>query len=222
MGPCLAKPAPELTPEDVVGVLQDRGWTAEIVKAADVADLVDVSPTGYLKCVDGRAVDHNNTAGPKMLGGVYAIAHNRGKKTTADLEAICAEVAKAGHVPSVHGDGDGNMLGCGYCKLWLTGKFADLDPVKGAPPTYSADEGAAAVKNAGGVAEMCKGKHAEKFVYINFVANKTVEPNGDNQKFVVDAWCAKKFKLDIPSYLVTAAATVERLGGPKIAKLVVP
>ena len=49
-----------------------------------------------------------------------------------------------------------------------------------------------------------------------------MEPNGDNQKFVVDAWCAKKFKLDIPPYLVTAAATVERLGGPKIAKLVVP
>jgi hypothetical protein len=172
MGPCLAKPAPELTPEDVVGVLQDRGWTAEIVKAADVADLVDVSPTGYLKCVDGRAVDHNNTAGPKMLGGVYAIAHNRGKKTTLDLEAICAEVAAAGHVPSVHGDGDGNMLGCGYCKLWLTGKFADLDPVKGAPPTYSADEGASAVKSGGGKVEMCKGKHAEKFVYINFVADK--------------------------------------------------
>lgn len=184
--------------------------------------MVPVESSGYLKCVDGRGVDHTNTRGPKMLGGVYAIAHNRGLKTTDDLQDICREVSKKGYVPSVHGDCDGNMLGCGYCKLWLTGKFADLDAVKGAPPTYSADDGAAAVKTATGQVEMCKGSHAEKFVYINFVEDQTIEPNGDDQKFVVDAWAANKFDLDIPSYLVTAAATVERLGGPKIAKLVVP
>mmetsp|Transcript_37197 Transcript_37197/g.83789 ORF Transcript_37197/g.83789 Transcript_37197/m.83789 type:complete len:213 (+) Transcript_37197:225-863(+) len=210
-----------LTPEDVVGVLQGRGWEATIVKQSECSDLVPVESSGYLKCVDGRGVDHTNTRGPKMLGGVYAIAHNRGLKTTDDLQDICREVSEKGYIPSVHGDGDGNMLGCGYCKLWLTGKFADLDPVKGAPPTYSADDGAAAVKAKGQV-EMCKGSHAEKFVYINFVEDQTIEPNHDDQKFVVDAWAAMKFDLDVPSYLVTAAATVERLGGPKIAKLVVP
>lgn len=217
-----AASAPPLTPQDVVGVLESRGWTAEIVKESDCPDLVPVSSSGYLKCVDGRGVDHPNTRGPKMLGGVYAIAHNRGKSTPADLADICVEVSKAGYVPSVHGDGDGNMWGCGYCKLWLKGKFADLDPVKGAAPKYTAEDGAAAVKGAGGQVEMCRGAHAEKFVYINFVPDQTIEPDHDDQKFVVDAWAAMKFDLDIPSYLVTAAATVERLGGPKIAKLVVP
>jgi hypothetical protein len=58
-----------------------------------------------------------------------------------------------------------------------------------------------------------RGSHAEKIVYINLVPDTTMEPNHDAQRFIVDAWCAGKFNLDVPKYLVTAAATVERLGG---------
>merc|ERR1712167_18858 len=39
---------------------------------------------------------------------------------------------------------------------------------------------------------------------------------------IVDAWAASKFNLDVPKYCVTAAATVEMLGGPKEAILIVP
>jgi hypothetical protein len=78
------------------------------------------------------------------------------------------------------------------------------------------------VKEAGGVVEMHHGSHAEKIVYINLVPGKTMEPNHDDQRFIVDAWAAGKFNLDVPKYLVTAAATVERLGGPKKAVLIVP
>ena len=42
------------------------------------------------------------------------------------------------------------------------------------------------------------GAHAEKVVYINFVGDKTLEPDHDDQRFIVDAWAAAKFKLDIP------------------------
>jgi hypothetical protein len=38
----------------------------------------------------------------------------------------------------------------------------------------------------------------------------------------IDAWIGGKFNLDIPKFLVGAAATVEMLGGPKIAKIIVP
>ena len=110
------------------------------------------------------------------------------------------------------------MMGCGFCKLWLTGKFEDLGNVV---PEFDADAGAAAVKEAGGVIEMHHGSHAEKIVWINLVADKTLEPDHEDQRFIVDAWAAGKFKLDVPKYLVTAAATVERLGGPKIAKIII-
>ena len=39
---------------------------------------------------------------------------------------------------------------------------------------------------------------------------------------VFDGWAAGKFGLDVPKFLVAAAATVEMLGGPKKAKIIVP
>ena len=216
MGPCVSFPAPKedppLTPEDVVVVLQSRGWEATIVKAADSPiPLVDVDPNGILKCVDGRGSDNKAMAGPKMLGGVYGIANCRGIKTTAELGDICREVKAAGHVPSVHDDNSGlGFLGCGFCKLWVTDGFADAG-LGIEKPNFSAQEGADAVKAAGGVIEHHYGTHAEKVVYINFVEGKTLEPDHDDQRFIVDAWMAAKFNLDIPKYLVTAAVTVEIL-----------
>ena len=61
-------------------------------------------------------------------------------------------------------------------------------------------------------------------MYINFVGDKTLEPDHDDQRFIVDAWAAVKFDLDIPKFLVTAAATVEKLtkGALKDAILIVP
>jgi len=207
-----------MTPEEIVSALEGRGWKAEIVGAKDVPDMVDVSSDGILKCVDGRGSDNKHMKGPKMPGGIYAIADNRGVTTTEGLMQICKEVSEKGYKPSVHGDENSKMLGCGFCKLWLNGKFEDLGSKV---PTFDADTGAAAVKEAGGVIETHYGSHAEKLVYINLVPDKTLEPNHDDQRFVVDAWTAGKFDLDVPKYLVTAAATVERLGGPKVAKIIV-
>ena len=61
-------------------------------------------------------------------------------------------------------------------------------------------------------------------MYINSVGDKTLEPDHDDQRFIVDAWAAVKFDLDIPKFLVTAAATVEKLtkGQLKDAILIVP
>ena len=209
--------AAPLTPKDIVGVLEGRGWEATIVESIEVDGLVPVDPKGILKCVDGRGSDNTRMRGPKMLGGAYAIANNRGISTTAELKNICQEITDAGHVPSVHGDA-GGMMGCGFCKLWINGKFEGLGCT---PPDFTAEEGGEAVADAGGVVEMHYGSHTEKVVYINFVPDKTLEPNHDDQRFIVDAWAAGKFNLDIPKYLVTAAATVERLGGPKKAVLIV-
>lgn len=215
-------PEKVLTPQDIVGVLEGRGWEASIVMSDNVTGLVDVKPEGIMRCVDGRGSNNTTTGqqnnGPKMLGGVYGIANNRGITSLDQLKGICQEVKKAGHVPSVHGDA-GGMLGCGFCKLWIQGKFEDLGCTK---PDFDADQGGETVKKEGGVVEMMYGSHAEKIVYINFVPDKTFEPQHEDQRFIVDAWAAAKFNLDIPKYLVTAAATVERLGGPKKAVLIVP
>jgi hypothetical protein len=228
MGPCLSTPeapkvkkiAPKplryqqkrLSPEDVKGVLEGRGWDVSIVTEDKCpVPVVYVQPNGILKCVDGRGSDNKDRmAGPKMLGGVYGIALNRGIKTTKELEGICQEVAKAGHVPTVHGD-EGGILGCGFCKLWLNGKFADEGGVNAAAPEFTADEGAAAVKSAGGVVENHVAKHTEKYVILNFCPDKTFVPNGKDQRFIVDCWALGKFNLDITKYALTAAATVEKL-----------
>ena len=79
-------------------------------------------------------------------------------------------------------------------------------------------------EEAGGVIENHYGAHAEKVVYINFVDGKTLEPDHDDQRFIVDAWAAIKFNLEVPKYLVTAAVTVEKLakGQLKKAVLIVP
>ena len=57
---------------------------------------------------------------------------------------------------------------------------------------------------------------------INFVPDTTLEPNADDQRFVVDGWVAEKFGLDIATYLTLSATTVEKLGGPTVAKIIVP
>ena len=55
---------------------------------------------------------------------------------------------------------------------------------------------------------------------INLVEGTTYEPQTD-QSFVVDAWITSTFKLDVGGYLVRAAETVEKLNGPKVAKIIV-
>ena len=111
------------------------------------------------------------------------------------------------------------MLGCGFFKLWITGRFDDMGYPR---PEFDADQGAKAVKDAGGVIEMHHGKHTEKVVYINLCPDSTIEPDENEQRFVVDAWIGDKFNLDIPKFLIGAAATVEMLGGPKVARIIVP
>jgi len=221
-GPLKAKlivPTPALTAEDVVGVLQGRGWEAEIVKESTVSNLIPVAPEGLMKCVDGRPSDNSAMNGPKTLGGVYAIATNRGVTDIDGLKKIVEEVKQAGHVPSMHGDDHAHPapMGCGFFKLWSLGK---LDGI--APPEFNSEEGQAAVLEAGGVYEELKGAHEEKVVYINFVPDTTIAPKGDDQAFVVDAWITGTFDLDVPKYLIAAASTVEQLKGPLKAKLIVP
>ena len=87
-------------------------------------------------------------------------------------------------------------------------------------PEFDADQGAEAVKSMGGIIEMLHGSHQEQVVWINLVENMTMEPDGNDQRFVVDGWVAGKFGLDIPKFLLACAATVEMLGGPKKAKII--
>jgi len=221
-GPLKAKlitPSPALTAEDVVGVLQGRGWEAEIVKESTVSQLIPVAPEGLMKCVAGRPSDNSAMNGPKTLGGLYAIATNRGVTTIDGLKTLVEEVKTNGHIPSVHGDNhaDPRPMGCGFFKLWSEGKLDGIPP-----PEFDSLEGQAAVLEAGGVYEELTGKHEEKVVYINFVPDTTIAPKGDDQAFVVDAWITGKFNLDVPKYLIAAASTVEQLKGPLKAKLIVP
>lgn len=207
-----------MTPEDIKNALTSRGWQATIVSATQVDDLVDVTPEGLMKCVDGRMSDHPAMNGPKTLGGIYAIASLRGVQTLADLGDVVREVAASGHTPSVHGDdhADPPPMGCGYFKLWVTGQLDGLEP-----PAFSAAEGRAAVLGAGGVYEELAGDHAESEVVINLVPGKTLEPKED-QRFVVDGWVTQTFNLNVGQYLTLAAQTVELLNGPRVARIVVP
>ena len=207
-----------MTPEDFKTALISRGWEATITTADQVDDLVDVTPEGIMKCVDGRLSDHPAMNGPKSLGGVYAIATLRGVRDLAGLGDIVREVIDAGHTPSVHGDdhADPPPMGCGYFKLWVTGRLDGLEP-----PEYDAREGRAAVIGAGGVYEELAGGHAETEVVINLVPGKTLAPQ-DDQRFVVDGWVAGTFDLDVPRYLTLAAQTVELLNGPLVARIIVP
>lgn len=204
--------------EQIVEALQGRGWEAAIQSQSEVDDLVKVDASGLMKCVDGRLSDHSAMNGPKTLGGVYAIASLRGASTVEALAKIVQEVKDAGHMPSVHGDdhADPPPMGCGYFKLWSTGKLDGLEP-----PKYSSEEGKAAVLEAGGVYEQLTGAHSESEVVINLVPDTTLEPKKD-QRFVVDGWIAGKFDLDVPTYLTLAAQTVELLKGPKKARIIVP
>ena len=61
---------------------------------------------------------------------------------------------------------------------------------------------------------------AESCVIVNLVKDTTYEPQTD-QSFVADAWITGVFNLDVPAYLTRAAETVEKLNGPKVAKIIV-
>ena len=207
-----------MTPQDIQAALESRGWQASVVPESTFDDLVDVTPEGLLKCVDGRLSDHPAMNGPKALGGLYAIASLRGVQDLVGLGNIVREIKDKGFTPSVHGDdhADPSPMGCGYFKLWVTGQLTGLQP-----PEYSAIEGRAAVLGAGGVYEELEGAHAESEVVINLIPNKTLEPK-TNQRFVVDGWLAGVFDLNVGQYLTLAAETVEKLNGPKVARIVIP
>ncbi len=206
-----------MTPAQIVEILEGRGWTAEIVKKADVADLVEVNDEGLFKCVDGRCSDHSGMQGPKVLGGVYGVAATRGVLDLEGLSGIVGEVSQAGYVPSVHGDefADPAPMGCGFFKLWSQGELPGLEP-----PSYDSVNGKAQVVGAGGVYETLEGSHSESKVMINLVSKTTLVPKED-QRFVVDAWITAEFNLDVPTYLTLAVETVERLNGPLVAQVIV-
>lgn len=206
-----------MTPEQIVEVLESRGWTAEVINKDEVADLCDVNSEGLFKCVDGRLSDHDGMKGPKVLGGVYGIAATRGVMDLDGLSSVVKEVAEAGYVPSVHGDDHAHpaSMGCGFFKLWSLGQLPGLDA-----PDYDSEQGQSQVLDAGGVYETLEGSHSESKVMINLVANTTLEPKKD-QQFVVDAWITSVFDLDVPTYLTLAVETVERLNGPRAAQLIV-
>lgn len=193
-------------------------WKAEIVTPADIGGVVNVNPGGLFKCVDGRTSTHHGMRGPKTLGGVYAIAATRGTVDTQSLRDITQEVRAAGYVPSVHGDDSAGAMGCGFFKLWSKGKLSGLPT-----PTYNADDGRDAVCDCCGVYEVLHGKHEEDFVAINFVPKTTLEPKvAPDMRFVLDAWVAPEFHLDMVQYLTLAAQTVELLRPDAMhAKLVV-
>ena len=203
-----------MDPEALKSVLEARGWQASIDEDPD--GIVKVNRKGLFKCVDGRESDQiGRMRGPKALGGVYAIASLRGKRNLAGLKRIVAEVKKAGYVPSVHGDGHG-PIGCGYFKLWKTGQLPGV-----CPPNYDGPQGRVTTLDAGGRYEWLKGDHQECFTIINLRPKTTFEPDPKNQRFVLDAWIADEFKLDLVRYLTLAAETVERLRpAAMVAKIV--
>jgi len=198
-----------MTPEQIAQALKNRdwGWSPSIVSEHEVDDLIDVELGDLMKCVDGRPSDNVGMAGPKTLGGVYAIASLRGVTTLDGLKEVVQEVLDAGYTPSIHGDdhADPSPMGCGYFKLWSTGKLTGLDK-----PGFDANAGAQAVLSVGGAYERLEGSHAEKEVVINLVPGKTLAPSHP-QRFVVDAWVAGEFELDAGKYLTLAAQTVELL-----------
>lgn len=205
--------------KSIVAALEGAGWEARITNRNDVPDLVDVNSQGMMKCVDGRLSDRpEGMRGPKTLGGVYAIATARGVRDLKGLKEIVQEVAAAGYVPSVHGDDHAEPapMGCGFFKLWATGQLEGLQP-----PEFDAEQGQAAVIEAGGVYEQLQGSHAESVVMINLVDRTTLEPK-EQQRFVVDAWVLDQFGIDAGSYLMRAAETVQKLKGPLKAQVIVP
>lgn len=221
----------KMTAVDIIRViLESRGWQVQVVSQADVkGELVRVKRGGLLKCVDGRASDQAGASmhGPKMLGGVYAIASMRNVTSAAGLAKICDEVRSHNYVPSVHGDGGGTThcgheipqsMGCGYFKLWKKGNLQGLDT-----PDFTSDEGRDAVRAVRGRYELLEGKHFESQVVINLVENMTLVPNPNDQRFIVDGWVVGKFKLDVPTYVTLAASTVEQLSGTcRSARIIVP
>ncbi len=193
-----------MTPEQLKEALENRGWKARI-ETTPPKDIVKVAKSGLFKCVDGRQSEMaKKQNGPKALGGIYAIACLRNKRTTKALAAIVDEVRKSGHVPSVHGDSHGPN-GCGFFKLWKTGQLPGCTP-----PSYDGMTGRQTVLDSGGEYEWLEGSHEESHTIINLRANTTFEP-AKKQRFVLDAWIAEKFKLPIGEYATLAAATVEKL-----------
>jgi hypothetical protein len=209
-----------MKPHQIKKALEDRGWHAKILGQGQLglAPLKAEPNTGGLfKCVDGRKSDKNGMHGPKTLGGVYALVAARGQLDKASLEQAAQDVVNAGYVPCVHGDnGDAGINGCGFFKLWSKGRLEALPK-----PEYDACEGRDVVRGAGGDYETLDGAHSESCVIINLVPDTTYAPQ-DDQSFVVDAWITAMFDLDPGAYLTRAAETVEKLNGPRVAKIIVP
>eukprot|EP00586_Coscinodiscus_wailesii_P013263 CAMPEP_0172505546 /NCGR_PEP_ID=MMETSP1066-20121228/187242_1 /TAXON_ID=671091 /ORGANISM="Coscinodiscus wailesii, Strain CCMP2513" /LENGTH=206 /DNA_ID=CAMNT_0013282189 /DNA_START=123 /DNA_END=740 /DNA_ORIENTATION=+ len=196
--------------KDIITLLRGRGWTASSITETQFTSpaLIRTSPQGLLKSSDVRRGRSHNDDGPKIPGGVYAIATNRGVTTTDGLKAIVREVANAGHVPSVPARGGS------FFKLWSEAKMPAGGMAK-KPPEFNAAEGEAAVLAAGGVVVEERRWEEETVVYFNLVPDTTISPEkGGDGVLVVDVWIANKFKMNEATYLETAARFVEyHVGG---------
>lgn len=176
--------------------------------------LVAVEPGGLGPCGDGRkAKDGRPLTGPKILGGVLGVAALGSGKSAGEtigeteIRAACRKIKEAGFTPSIHGDTDHGVKGCGFGRLWSEGSLDGLPQLD-----MSLERVREIVLKEGGVYVELADGHKEQFTVVNHVANMTLEPDGGY--FIVDAWAAELFGIDRERMLANAVEVVKKLHGP--------
>lgn len=205
------------------GMYQDllaQGWE---VRAGDKHALKDVKADGAIHCVDGREyIDEaqpNIMRGPKVQGGVLGVAALLIKSGSAEgIKNAVQKVQAAGYIAAVHGDEHNSHAdhghpaqpanGCGFALKWYAGALATLKSTK---LEISPEAAKKIVMDSGGQFVILPGDHTEKIVRLNFVEDKTYEPDGT--AFNLDVWFADTIGMDAEALMRNAADTVLTLLG---------
>lgn len=102
----------------VTAFFEKRGWEVELVRVGNV-DLVTAEPGAATECIDGRFGERERIKkhGPKIPGGVNAVAALKTGGDPIGFNAAAAEIAKLGYAASTHKH-------CGFFTLWESGRLS--------------------------------------------------------------------------------------------------
>ncbi|MEK7165891.1 MAG: cadmium-containing carbonic anhydrase, partial [Patescibacteria group bacterium] len=110
-------------------------------------------------------------------------------------------------------DLDEFFLGCGFFRLWRSGKLAGVHP-------YEFSSGRELFEATMNEKTTFSGKHEEQYLAFNLINDSTPVP--DRKRFRVDAWLAAKLGLNYPLLIINTIQVVQLLGGRRNVAIVDP
>lgn len=196
---------PGYHPGKVITFFERRGWEVEPVNVSNV-DLVVAEQGAATECIDGRfgRRERIKMHGPKIPGGINAVAALKTGGDRVGFNAAAAEVVKLGFRAGTHRH-------CGFFDLWESGQLPVVKHVLELPGKHMdrAKWIDLKAKHWGGNHFYLPGEHVEEGLVLNPFIGYTTIARPD--RFGYDDWFMHLLGIHGRRSMLLVAQTVENL-----------